>query len=70
MKCKLRNRFVSKWKEFEGDVRTRWGKLSSKDFQWIAGQQDKLIRRVQERYDLAEDEAQRQVNEWITQLRF
>ncbi len=70
MKCKLRNQIVSKWKQFEGDVCTRWSKLSTKDFQWIGGQQNKLVMRVQERYGIPEEEAQRQVNEWIMELRF
>jgi uncharacterized protein YjbJ (UPF0337 family) len=53
-----------KWKQMKGDIRTRWGKLTDDDLHLIGGQKDKLVGRIQERYGLQKDEAQRQVDEW------
>ena len=53
-----------KWKQLKGSAKTRWGKLTDDDLDTIAGQREQLIGRIQERYGIAKDEAQRQVDEW------
>jgi uncharacterized protein YjbJ (UPF0337 family) len=53
-----------KWKQMKGAVKTRWGKLTDDDLDVIAGERDQLIGRIQERYGVAKDEAQRQVEDW------
>jgi uncharacterized protein YjbJ (UPF0337 family) len=53
-----------KWKQLKGTAKTRWGKLTDDDLDVIAGQRDQLIGRIQERYGVAKDEAQRQVEDW------
>lgn len=57
-----------KWKQVIGSVKTRWGKLTDDDLDVIAGQRDQLVGRIQERYGIAKDEAQRQVDEWSRTL--
>lgn len=53
-----------KWKQVKGSAKTRWGKLTDDDLDVIAGERDQLIGRIQERYGIAKDEAQRQVEDW------
>ena len=53
-----------KWKQMKGSMKSRWGKLTDDDLTVIEGQKDQLVGRIQERYGLARDEAQRQVDEW------
>lgn len=53
-----------KWKQMKGSLKSRWGKLTDDDLTVIEGQKDQLVGRVQERYGIAKDEAQRQVDEW------
>jgi uncharacterized protein YjbJ (UPF0337 family) len=53
-----------KWKQLKGEAKTRWGKLSDDDLDVVAGQRDKLVGRIQERYGIAKDQAQREVEEW------
>jgi len=45
-------------------VKEQWGKLTDDDLMQIDGQRDQLVGRVQERYGLAREEADRQVREW------
>jgi len=54
-----------KWKQFKGNVKERWGKLTDDDVNIINGQRDQLIGRVQERYGIAKEEALKQVDEWL-----
>ena len=49
-----------KWKEMKGEVRKQWGKLTDEDFQQIAGEKDKLVGRLQQRY-----EAERSAEEYF-----
>ena len=58
-----------KWKQMKGSVRERWGKLTDDDFTVIAGNRERLVGKVQERYGIAREEAQRTADEWIKSLR-
>ncbi|HEV2696949.1 MAG TPA: CsbD family protein [Terriglobales bacterium] len=53
-----------KWKQVTGSVRSRWGKLTDDDVHLIGGKKDQLIGKVQERYGIQKDEAERQVDDW------
>jgi uncharacterized protein YjbJ (UPF0337 family) len=58
-----------KWKQIKGEAKTRWGKLTDDDLNTVGGQRDKLVGRVQERYGIAKDQAQREVEDWNKSLR-
>jgi uncharacterized protein YjbJ (UPF0337 family) len=52
------------WNQFAGKVKQRWGKLTEDDITVINGKRQELIGRVQERYGIAKQEAERQVRDW------
>lgn len=52
------------WKQMKGKVKTKWGKLTDDDLTTIAGHKDQLVGRIQERYGIQKDEAERQVQDW------
>ena len=54
-----------KWKQMKGAVKERWGKLTDDDVDIINGQNEQLVGKIQEKYGIAKDEAQRQVDEWM-----
>ena len=54
-----------KWKQMKGSVRERWGKLTDDDIDVINGQNEQLVGKIQEKYGIAKDEAQRQVEDWM-----
>jgi uncharacterized protein YjbJ (UPF0337 family) len=56
------------WKQLKGKVKQQWGKLTDDDLTLIEGQRDELVGRIQERYGLAKDEADRQVKDWEGRL--
>lgn len=53
-----------KWKQMKGSLKEHWGKLTDDDVELIAGQRDQLIGKIQERYGIAREAAQKQVDEW------
>lgn len=54
-----------KWKQMKGSVKERWGKLTDDDVDVINGQNEKLVGKIQEKYGIAKEEAQRQVEDWM-----
>ena len=57
------------WRQLKGAIKAKWGKLTDDDLDVIAGQQEQLIGKIQERYGIAKEEAHRQVDEWLAGLR-
>jgi uncharacterized protein YjbJ (UPF0337 family) len=59
------DQFAGQWKQAKGAVKKQWGKLTDNDLTVIEGNRDQLIGRIQERYGIAREEAQKQVDEWM-----
>jgi len=59
------DKLQGKWKQAKGAIKESWGKLTDDDVDVINGQRDQLVGRVQERYGVAKDQAQKQVDEWM-----
>jgi uncharacterized protein YjbJ (UPF0337 family) len=60
----LWDKIAGSWKQFRGEVRKQWGKLTDDDLEQIKGQRDILIGKIQNAYGITRDEANRQINEW------
>ncbi|PMR76066.1 CsbD family protein [Billgrantia endophytica] len=57
-----------KWKEMKGKARSSWGDLTDDELDQVGGKKDELIGRVQKRYGLEREEAERQVDDWAKGL--
>ena len=53
-----------KWKQIKGSVKQKWGRLTDDDLDVIAGKRDQLIGKIQERYGVTKEEAQKEVESW------
>src|SRR5579862_3646662 len=53
------------WMQFKGKVKEQWGKLTDDDLDIIEGRSDQLIGKLQERYGIAKQEAERQFKEFL-----
>jgi uncharacterized protein YjbJ (UPF0337 family) len=58
------DQFEGNWKQFSGKVKEKWGKLTDDDLTQIAGKQDQLLGKIQERYGIKKEEAQKQLDEF------
>lgn len=63
------DRVEANWKQFKGAAREQWGKLTNSDWDQMAGKKDQLVGKIQERYSIGKDEANRQADEWASTLR-
>jgi uncharacterized protein YjbJ (UPF0337 family) len=57
------------WKQVTGSARERWGKFTDDDVATLTGQKDNLVGKIQERYGIAKDEAEKQADAWSESLK-
>jgi uncharacterized protein YjbJ (UPF0337 family) len=58
-----------RWKQYSGRFREKWGKLTDSDLEVIHGRRDQLVGKIQEHYGISREEAERQVTEYLANLR-
>ena len=64
-----KDRIEGNWKQVKGKVKEQWGKLTDDDLVEIAGKRDQLAGKLQARYGVAKEEAERQLRDFETRLR-
>lgn len=60
-----RDRFEGNWKQFGGKVKEQWGRLTDDPQREFAGRRDQLAGRIQERYGISNEEAARQLSDFL-----
>ncbi|MDN5869738.1 MAG: CsbD family protein [Nitrococcus sp.] len=56
------------WKQFKGNARTQWGKLTDDELDQIDGHREMLVGKIQERYGINKEEADKQVKDFEERL--
>jgi len=62
------DRVEGNWKQMKGKARQKWGKLTNDDLNLVEGKRIELIGRIQERYGVQRDEAERQIDSWLRNM--
>ena len=58
-----------KWKQYKGQAKEKWGKLTDDDIDVIDGKRQQLVGRMQERYGVAKEEAEKQADQFVQTLK-
>ncbi|MES2404353.1 MAG: CsbD family protein [Pseudomonadota bacterium] len=58
------DRIKGQWRQLNGKLKSRWGKLTDDDLRVADGNAEYLAGKLQERYGIAKDEATKQVREF------
>jgi uncharacterized protein YjbJ (UPF0337 family) len=56
-----------KWKQFKGSAKQHFGKLTDDDLEQIRGKRDVMIGKLQERYGIAKEQAQKEADQWYAE---
>jgi uncharacterized protein YjbJ (UPF0337 family) len=64
------HRIQGNWKQVAGSIHEQWGRLTHDDVAQIDGKRERLLGKIQERYGIAEEEANKQINDWEGQVKF
>jgi uncharacterized protein YjbJ (UPF0337 family) len=62
------DQITGEWKQMRADIKSRWAKLTDDDLQNLSAKKDKLVGKIQERYGVLKEEAERQVDEWLARV--
>jgi len=54
------------WKEAKGKVKSKWGRLTDDDLMQVEGNKDRLLGVIQQKYGLARDKAEAQLEEFLS----
>jgi len=57
-----------KWSQLSGKLKEKWGKLTDDDINQLDGHREYLVGKLQERYGIAKEQADVQVNEFERSL--
>lgn len=58
-----------KWKQYKGQVKEKWGKLTDDDLDVINGRRQQLVGKIQERYGIAREVAEEQTELFVKSLK-
>ena len=56
------------WKQVRGDIKTQWGKLTDDELDQVAGQRDKLLGLIQQKYGENREAAEAALNQLLTKI--
>ena len=56
------------WHQVTGQLKSKWGKLTDDDVSVVAGKRDMLAGKLQERYGVIKDDAEKQIDEWLATI--
>ena len=62
------DRIEGGWKQMTGKVKEQWGKLTDDDLTEISGKRDQLAGKLQARYGMAKEEAERQLDDFAKKM--
>ena len=62
------NKVEGNWNQFKGKAKEKWGELTDDELDQIAGKRDILLGKIQEKYGLTEDEAEKRIKEFEKEL--
>ena len=56
------------WKQMTGKVKEEWGDLIDNDILEAEGDRDQLVGKIQAKYGIAKDEAEKQVDKFVAKV--
>lgn len=58
------DRIEGNWKQFTGQIKEQWSKLTQDELDAIAGKRDRLAGRIQETYGITKEATEKQIAAW------
>lgn len=64
------DQIAGRWKQISGEARKQWADLTDDDLEYVNGEREKLIGKIQERYGKARMDAEQEVDGWLKRHEF
>ncbi len=62
------DQIAGQWKQVRAVIKSRWAKLTDDDLKNLSAKKDMLVAKIEERYGVLKEDAERQVDEWLAKL--
>jgi uncharacterized protein YjbJ (UPF0337 family) len=62
------DQIAGEWKQIQAQLKSKWSKLTDDDLKNLGAKKDLLVGKIQKRYGILKDEAERQVDEWVSSV--
>jgi len=62
------NELHGKWDQVKGFVKELWGELTGDELDYIAGERGRLVGKLEEKYGMTREEAEKQVDAIVDKL--
>ncbi len=59
-----REQFKGKWKEIQGKLKDKWGRITNDELLQIHGEYDKLVGVLQKKYGYMKERAEEEIHNW------
>jgi len=63
------DRVASSWKRFSREAKKKWDKLTDDELTQVNGRRETLVGKIQEKYSVTKQEADKQIDEWARKLK-
>lgn len=60
---------AGKWKQYSGEVKKQWGKLTEDELMEVNGDREILAGKIQVKYGITKEQAHQQVDDWFDKLK-
>lgn len=60
--------FAGHWTEWKGAAREQFGKLTNDDLEQVQGRLEQFLGRIETRYGIAREEAEKEVDRWARSM--
>jgi uncharacterized protein YjbJ (UPF0337 family) len=67
--AKTWEQIAGQWKQVKGEARKKWGKLTDDELMQVDGNRDILAGKIQEKYGIAKEDVNKQIDEWAAKLK-
>jgi len=62
------DQIAGQWKQIKGTAKMKWGKLTDDEIDVVEGKRDQLVGKIQQRYGIDKDKAEKEVDEWTKEF--
>lgn len=63
------DKIAGEWKQFTGELKKQWSKLTDDELLIVNGNREVLSGKIQEKYGIAKEHADRQIDKWADKLK-